>query len=270
VAGNEASASISVKVDLSPPVLNTSFTGTSGSGSWYTSGGNAIGNASDGVSGVVLQEYRVDGGSWQTGSTAAVSGDGTHTVEWHTEDDAGLKTNYTQTVRIDTAPPSSTFIQPGEGSTSTVTGTFEMSGTSSDTTSGVRATDRAGNLESTARITVIVQNAPPTKTPTPLPPTPIEKVFRPKVTEQPLQIAMAPASIEGEAPQRKLTPQEQKAIVMQPEILTWPLGVSVSVAIFLGASSLLDRRPRAWKRLGDIRRESMWADEARKQSEGTE
>jgi hypothetical protein len=112
VAGNEASASISVKVDLSPP-----------------------------VSGVVLQEYRVDGGSWQTGSTAAVSGDGTHTVEWHTEDDAGLKTNYTQTVRIDTAPPSSTFIQPGEGSTSTVTGTFEMSGTSSDTTSGVGGTE---------------------------------------------------------------------------------------------------------------------------------
>lgn len=325
VAGNEASATVSVNVDLSSPVLNTSFTGTSGSGGWYTSGGNAIGNASDGVSGVALQEYRVDGGSWQTGSTTVVSGDGTHTVEWHAEDYAGLETNYTQTVRIDTAPPSSTFIQPGEGSTSTVAGTLAMRGTSSDNTSGVggteislnggdswnilssgsglwsyswdtraipngtytvlvRATDRAGNLESTARITVIVQNAPPTKTPTPLPPTPtgtstttptptdkpniIEKIFGSKATEQPLQIAMAP--IEGEAPQRKLPPQEPEAIVMQPEILTWPLGVGVSVAIFLGASSLLDRRPRAWRRLGDIRRESMWVEDARKQSEGTE
>ncbi len=177
--------------------------GAAGQSGWYVGGTVTVSAAaSDGNSGVALTQYRIDGGAWQTGTSADISNEGAHNVEFVTRDNAGNETSGSRTVRIDTAEPTSAFTNPAEGSQVTVSGTFNMSGASADLTSGVagaeisinggaswqalgvsggswsyswntrsvsngsyvvqvRARDTAGNLESTARITVVVDNSPP-------------------------------------------------------------------------------------------------------------
>jgi hypothetical protein len=59
------------------------------------------------VSGVAVTHYRVDGGPWATGTTVEVTGDGQHTIEYYSTDNAGndeaVKTS--QTLTIGTTPP---------------------------------------------------------------------------------------------------------------------------------------------------------------------
>ena len=202
VAGNSGTASRTVRIDGTPPTISPAESGPAGAGGWYTGAVTASATASDALSGLDRLEHRVDGGAWQAGGSVVVSGDGVHTVEWRATDVAGNTFTTTRTVRIDTVPPSSAFTDPPEGSTTTVSGVFQMRGMSADATSGVaaaeisldggatwrplslsggtwtytwdtrgvpngvytvlaRARDAAGWLESTARITVIVDNAGP-------------------------------------------------------------------------------------------------------------
>ncbi len=118
-------------------------------------------------------------------------------------DQAGNESSASRSIRVDSQPPQSTFTSPADGSTTTVSGRFTLTGSSSDATSGLaaaefsldngrtwqpleldqsgswsytwdttgvpngrypilaRARDRAGNRESTARVTLVVANAPP-------------------------------------------------------------------------------------------------------------
>ena len=74
-------------------------------------------NGTLGVSGVAVTHYRVDGGSWQTGTSVEVTGDGQHTIEYYSTDNAGndeaVKTS--QTLTIGTTPPgASSDDAPGE------------------------------------------------------------------------------------------------------------------------------------------------------------
>jgi large repetitive protein len=59
------------------------------------------------VSGVAATHYRVDGGTWQTGTSVQVTGEGEHTVRYYSTDNAGndeaVKTS--TTVSIATTPP---------------------------------------------------------------------------------------------------------------------------------------------------------------------
>ena len=71
-------------------------------------------------SGVATTEYRIDDGAWQTGTTVTIlapadhSNDGVHSVDYRSTDKAGnVETLRTRTVKIDTTPPSGSFVLDG-------------------------------------------------------------------------------------------------------------------------------------------------------------
>ena len=70
--------------------------------------------AADARSGVATTAYRVDAGSWQTGTSVRVStslGDGAHVVEYYSTDAAGnVEATRSCTVKIDTSAPVTTVI----------------------------------------------------------------------------------------------------------------------------------------------------------------
>ncbi len=72
---------------------------------------SAVDHPASGASGVASTYYRVDGGTTQTYSGAfQVSGDGVHTVEYWSTDNAGNQESHqTETIRIDSTAPTSTI-----------------------------------------------------------------------------------------------------------------------------------------------------------------
>lgn len=99
--------SLSLDIDLSPPVSSATLLGTQGDNNWMTTPVAVTLSATDTASGVASGEYRIDGGSW-TGYTGAfsVAADGGHTVDFRATDNAGLtETAKTVTFRIDQQIP---------------------------------------------------------------------------------------------------------------------------------------------------------------------
>lgn len=200
-AGNSAETTDRVKFDSSSPSVDGSFSGTKGENGWYVSSVSAKADGSDGLSGVDQVQVRIDGGDWQdspaeiTGDGTHVAEFRASDVAGN---QAGSSES---TVRIDTTRPHSSFQTPSEGSESWISGQFTFEGESSDSTSGLagiqlsldgggswrdlggssgwsyrwdtrsvpngtytilaRANDLAGNRESTARVTVKVDNLAP-------------------------------------------------------------------------------------------------------------
>jgi hypothetical protein len=137
-AGNSTTTSGTIQVDSVPPSLSVSASPVDGNSGWYVSPAVVTVTASDATSGVAEVLYRVDGGAWQDGSTATISMDGSHTVEFQARDQAGNTTSETQAVNVDMTPPQSGFTSPAEGSTTYAHGQdFVMSGASSDASSGL-------------------------------------------------------------------------------------------------------------------------------------
>ena len=203
VAGNASapSAADSVKIDQTPPVVSSSVSsGTSGSNGWYTSSVQLSATASDATSGLDSAglAYTIDGGSTQSGSTATVSGDGTHTVVFSAHDVAGNLGSSTQTIKIDTTPPTAGFsMSAPNGSNGWYTSVVTVTPSSTDATSGIasqqvslngsnwsssvtistdgvytvysKATDNAGNSSSVVTKTVSLDTTPPVEFPGPAP-----------------------------------------------------------------------------------------------------
>ncbi len=201
-AGNESSDSEQIRIDGTPPTLIPELSGTQGRDGWYVSPVSVFASASDSLSGVSKVEVSDGVGEWQSGPLM-ISADGTYNPRYRAQDVAGKeKTTDGPTIKIDTQPPESEFINPPNGSETWVSGVIPLIGQSSDRTSGlesveisydegeswstvertggnwqvswdssdlpngtyvilVRARDVAGNLESTARITLRVDNVPP-------------------------------------------------------------------------------------------------------------
>ncbi len=130
-AGNTASATVNgVDIDKTAPTT-TSDAPTGWQGSAVTVSFTA--RDQDGLSGVDYTEYAVDGGAWTQG-TSATLGDGTHSLQFRSVDEAGnVEDAQTATVQVDLTDPAVTLTGPASTADTSAT----VSGTASDTGSGV-------------------------------------------------------------------------------------------------------------------------------------
>ena len=94
-------------VDTTPPITSHELSGTEGNAGWWLGDVNVALSAADALSGVSQTLYRVDGGAWQTyADPFVVSGDGVHSVDYHSADIAGNEEETKSIeVKIDTLPP---------------------------------------------------------------------------------------------------------------------------------------------------------------------
>ena len=200
-AGNSAEETEEVKYDGSPPSVDGSFSGTRGDNGWYTSSVSASASASDSLSGVDRAEVSIDGGGWKGSPAQISGDGTHKASFRATDVAGNQATEGESTIRIDASPPHSDFRTPQEGTETWVSGEFTFEGESSDATSGLagvelslngggsrqslggsgewsyawdtrsvpngtytilaRGRDVAGNRESTARVTVRVDNVAP-------------------------------------------------------------------------------------------------------------
>jgi Bacterial Ig domain/Bacterial Ig-like domain (group 3) len=135
-AGNETLESKTIRIDTKAPAVDLSTEPEPEVNGWFTSPVNVEIHASDETSGIGTVKISMDGGSWQD-ATSLVVPDGIHALQIQAMDQAGNQTSQTNTYKVDSVPPQSSFTNPAEGSTTDVSGTVTFQGESKDETSGV-------------------------------------------------------------------------------------------------------------------------------------
>ena len=122
-AGNtESEKTATVRIDTTAPI-----TGDDAPMAWRNTSVTVTLSAGDaGGSGLVTTEFKLDGaGTWSTGTSVAVSGEGVHTLGYRSIDAAGnTEAVKTATVRIDATAPVTTDDAPAGWSNTTVTVTL--------------------------------------------------------------------------------------------------------------------------------------------------
>jgi len=108
-----------VTLDVTPPTTIASASGVAGNAPWFRSSVEVTLAATDLTSGVAHTHFRVDAGpgeAWQEGTSFTVAGDGTHLVEFRSEDVAGnVEAGQSLVLRIDTTPPTVALTRPVAG-----------------------------------------------------------------------------------------------------------------------------------------------------------
>jgi len=137
-AGNLSTSSASVSIDTTPPLLDTSTTGKSGSSGWYVSQATTSISASDSLAGVENIEYNQNGAGWQTGSSFT-SSDGVNSTLVRVYDKAGNESTESMTIKVDTVAPKS--LMSNQPDSNVISGTVNVHGTSFDGTSGLQFTE---------------------------------------------------------------------------------------------------------------------------------
>jgi hypothetical protein len=153
-AGNaETPNLLTFTVANTPPPVSSSPTtvatpsGSKGTAGWYTGPVSVTLAATDPnyPSSALTTTYSLDGGStlnYTAGQPIAISGDGTHTLTYQSQDPAGaIETTKTLTVPIDSTPPTTTATlsgQTGSGGAYITQATVTL--TTTDATSGVATT----------------------------------------------------------------------------------------------------------------------------------
>jgi len=99
---NEAPRTVAVKIDSTAPSSSVALAGTQAVDGSYISSVDVTLTSTDATSGIQSSEYRVDGGAWRSYASAfPVSGNGTHTLEYHATDVASnVETAKSSVVRI--------------------------------------------------------------------------------------------------------------------------------------------------------------------------
>lgn len=135
---------VRVETDQEAPVTSAIPNGTTGNTGWWRSPVAVALSASDNWSGINVSQYRVDGETWQSYSSAfTVSGDGTHTVEYRSQDRAGnWELANVLLLAIDTLPPvtSNSVVCATPGGGGWCRGDVSVTLSASDATSGVGGT----------------------------------------------------------------------------------------------------------------------------------
>jgi hypothetical protein len=165
---------------LVPPTTTASVAGAAGTSGWYKSAVSITLSATGGTGGIDYTQYRVDGGSWMTYSSAiSISADGTHTLDYRSVDLASqVETTKSLTIKIDKVAPTTSSAVSGanlwlnvtdatsgsasvkyridNGTWQTYTGMLSLTGAGTHTVE-FYSTDAAGNQESTDTVTVVVE-----------------------------------------------------------------------------------------------------------------
>ncbi|MGA7194451.1 MAG: Ig-like domain-containing protein [Anaerolineales bacterium] len=139
-AGNTATASQSIKIDQTIPIVTFTPTGTLGQNGWYQSSVSLAIAASDSVSGIASLQYSLDSGSTFLNYSAplSISGDGIHTIQARATSNAGGAIATNSNVKIDTTPPTQNLVLDGTlGNNGWYTSTVHVNLNTSDATSGV-------------------------------------------------------------------------------------------------------------------------------------
>src|SRR5881409_130472 len=99
---NEAPRTVAVKIDSTAPSSSVALAATLAVDGSYISSVDVTLTSTDATSGIQSSEYRVDGGAWRSyASVFPVSGNGTHTLEYHATDVASnVETSKSSVVRI--------------------------------------------------------------------------------------------------------------------------------------------------------------------------
>lgn len=127
-----------IKVDTTMPSLASAISGTTGNNGWYVSDTAVTSSASDATSGIALVETRLDGGAWSPGSSATLSMDGIHTLDFRVTDRAGLQSTTSRMVKVDKTGPPMTLSPTGTmGNNSWYISSVSLSISAQDVTSGV-------------------------------------------------------------------------------------------------------------------------------------
>ncbi len=107
LAGWVSQETRSIRVDTQAPTIGGQISGTSGTNGWYTTNVTVTALASDPApaSGIETFTYALNGNSDQTYSAPLALTDGQHNLILSARDQAGLETNETLTIRVDTIPP---------------------------------------------------------------------------------------------------------------------------------------------------------------------
>jgi len=134
---------VQVDADLEAPSTTATPSGTPGNAGWWRSDVSVSLAAADAWSGVAATSYRIDGGAWTPyGGPFAVAGEGMHTVEYRSSDNAGnVEGVQSLAVDIDPTPPSTSATPAGTvGCAGWYTSTVQVTLSASDATSGVALT----------------------------------------------------------------------------------------------------------------------------------
>lgn len=137
-AGNQASATQTVRIDTTAPTLTATVPTANGQNGWYTSAPTLKVAGTDALSGLASAQIKVGSGSWVNGETT-LSQDGTHTVTFQTSDVAGNLTTQTATLKVDLTGPALALQNTGTAGQNGwyTSATVDVSATSSDATSGL-------------------------------------------------------------------------------------------------------------------------------------
>ena len=150
VANTETFKTITVIVDNTPPVttINTGVPNyTAADGKRYVTGASIFTlSATDSLSGVAVTEYRIDGGSWTTYAPFSIAAEGSHMIEYRSQDNVrNTETSGSQAVLVDNTPPV-TIITTGDPKYADADGKLFVSGSAVFTMS---ATDNLSGLART-------------------------------------------------------------------------------------------------------------------------
>ena len=114
----EATKSITVSIDKTPPLTDILLSGSEGDDNWYVSNVTITVSAIDETSGVDYVMYRMDGGPWQVyPGPFTILEDGEHTIEYYSVDIAGNdEVPVSYVVKMDTLSPTVVSTYPAANS----------------------------------------------------------------------------------------------------------------------------------------------------------
>ena len=104
-AGRTVSSSKTFWLDTVQPNVTVSSTGTIGANNWYITNPDISAFAGDNTSGLDVFEYSLDNNAWTTYTTPLTLNNGTHSISFWAQDQAGLVKQVDRTYQVDTRPP---------------------------------------------------------------------------------------------------------------------------------------------------------------------